>query len=136
MADEDAHPEELWHDLLAEARKHGYRILQIDALEGLALCAARADRSDEAARLAGAAARAREEYGYRYRYPHLAELAGGSDEGRALTLVEATAYARRARGERRRPITGWQALTRPPRSKSPPSLPRASPTNRPRSDCS
>ena len=58
MADEGARPEEHWHDLLAEASEQGYRILQIDALEGLALCAARADRSDEAARLAGAAARA------------------------------------------------------------------------------
>ena len=49
--------------------------------------------------------------GYRYRYPHLGELPSGSDEGRALSLEEATAYARRSRGERVRPAAGWAALT-------------------------
>ena len=49
--------------------------------------------------------------GYRYRYPHLAELPSGSDEGRALSLEEATAYARRSRGQRVRPVSGWAALT-------------------------
>ena len=39
------------------------------------------------------------------------EVPVGSDTGRALSLEEATAYARRSRGERARPMTGWAALT-------------------------
>jgi DNA-binding CsgD family transcriptional regulator len=43
-----------WHDLLAAASEHGFGLLWIDALEGLAICGAGA-ASDQAARLAGAA---------------------------------------------------------------------------------
>ena len=32
-------------------------------------------------------------------------------EGSGLTAVQAVAYARRARGSRRRPTTGWDSLT-------------------------
>ena len=53
----------------------------------------------------------RDDRGYRYRYPHLAELPVGSDEGRALSLEEATAYARRSHGERSQAVLGWSALT-------------------------
>jgi predicted ATPase/class 3 adenylate cyclase/DNA-binding CsgD family transcriptional regulator len=108
---DDIGAERHWHDLLSASREHGFGLLWIDALEGLAICAARAGGTDEAARLAGAAESAREDRGYRYRYPHLAELASGSDEGRALSLEAATAYARRSRGERVRPVSGWAALT-------------------------
>jgi predicted ATPase/class 3 adenylate cyclase/DNA-binding CsgD family transcriptional regulator len=100
-----------WHDLLALASERGFGLLWIDALEGLAICAVRAGSADEASRLAGAAAAARDERGYHYRYPHVAEVPAGSPEGRALSLEEATSYARRARGERSRPTTGWAALT-------------------------
>ena len=100
-----------WHDLLAVSSEHGFGLLWVDALEGLAICAARAGATDEAARLVGAAESARNDRGYQYRYPHLAELPPGSDEGRALSLEEATAYARRSRGERTRPVSGWAALT-------------------------
>ena len=100
-----------WHDLLAVSSEHGFGLLWVDALEGLAISAARAGASDDAARLAGAAQSARQERGYRYRYPHLGELPSGSDEGRALSLEEATAYARRSRGQRVRPTSGWAALT-------------------------
>ena len=103
--------ERYWHDLLAASSEHGFGLLWVDALEGLAICASRASAADEAARLAGAAESARTERGYQYRYPHLAELPAGSDEGRALSLEEATAYARRSRGERTRPAAGWAALT-------------------------
>jgi DNA-binding CsgD family transcriptional regulator len=41
----------------------------------------------------------------------VAEVPIGSDAGRALSLEEATAYARRSRGERVRPVSGWAALT-------------------------
>jgi DNA-binding CsgD family transcriptional regulator len=33
------------------------------------------------------------------------------EEGRAMSLYEAVAYATRGRGERRRPTTGWESLT-------------------------
>jgi DNA-binding CsgD family transcriptional regulator len=100
-----------WHDLLAVSSEHDFGLLWIDALEGIAISAARAGANDEAAHLSGAAEKAREERCYRYRYPHLAELPSGSDAGRALSLEEATSYARRARGERARPASGWAALT-------------------------
>jgi DNA-binding CsgD family transcriptional regulator len=108
---DDPSGERHWHDLLALASEYGFGLLWIDALEGLAICAARAGSHDEAARLAGAAESARGERAYRYRYPHVAEMPVGSDEGRALSLEEATKYARRARGERSRPVSGWAALT-------------------------
>jgi DNA-binding CsgD family transcriptional regulator len=100
-----------WHDLLTVSSEHGFGLLWVDALEGLAICAARAGATDEATRLAGAAESARIERSYQYRYPHLSELPPGSDEGRALSLEQATAYARRSRGERTRPVSGWAALT-------------------------
>lgn len=77
----------------------------------MAISASRSGSVEEASRLAGAAEVARENRGYRYCYPHLSDLPEGSDEGRSLSLDEATAYARRARGERSRPTTGWAALT-------------------------
>ena len=97
LGGDDSTAERHWHNLLAVSSEHGFGLLWIDALEGLAICAARAGATDEARRLAGAAESARHDRGYRYRYPHLAELATGSDEGRALSLEEATAYARRSR---------------------------------------
>jgi DNA-binding CsgD family transcriptional regulator len=108
---DDHRCESHWHDLLALASERGFGLLWIDALEGLAICAARAGSADEASRLAGSAAAARDERGYHYRYPHVAELPATSPEGLALSLEEATSYARRARGERSRPTTGWAALT-------------------------
>jgi predicted ATPase/DNA-binding CsgD family transcriptional regulator len=109
--DDNAKAEDRFHELLAVASEHSFGLLWIDALEGLALCAARAGGKEEAGRLAGAAAAARVERGYRYRYPHLSDLPEGSEEGRRLSLDEATAYAQRARGRRDRPATGWAALT-------------------------
>jgi DNA-binding CsgD family transcriptional regulator len=108
---DDSGAERAWHDLLALSSERGFGLLWIDALEGLAICRARAGATDEAARLAGAAESVRAERGYRYRYPHLGELPAGSDDGRALSLDEATAYARRSRGQRVRPTSGWAALT-------------------------
>jgi DNA-binding CsgD family transcriptional regulator len=108
---DDSAAERAWHDLLATSSEHGFGLLWIDAIEGLAICAARAGATDEAARLAGVAESARTERGYRFRYPHLAELPPGTDESRALSLDEATSYARRARGPRSRPVSGWAALT-------------------------
>ncbi len=95
-----------------------------DALEVLAGVAADLDSSQEAARLFGAAGRVRDETGYRRcvseRHADLQDLRDtlGSEgfdvayeEGRSLDLGDAVAYARRGRGERKRPDTGWASLT-------------------------
>ena len=108
---DDSTAERHWHDLLGLASQHGFGLLWIDALEGLAICAARAGSPVESVRLARAAASARSTRAYHYRYPHVAEISTESEEVQALSLEEATAYARRARGERSRPASGWRALT-------------------------
>ena len=110
-AGHDRSAEQHWHLMLAIASENGFGLLWIDALEGLAICAARAGENEIAARLAGATDAARNERRYRYHYPHIAELPTGSDEGRALSLEEVTAWVRRSRGERARPTTGWASLT-------------------------
>ena len=108
---DDRAAEHHWQEMLAIASEHGFGLMWIDALEGLAICAARAGEHEVAARLAGAAEAAREDRGYRYRYPHVGELPEASDDGRALSLEDATAWIRRTRGERVRPVSGWSSLT-------------------------
>ncbi|MEO7803040.1 MAG: LuxR C-terminal-related transcriptional regulator [Actinomycetota bacterium] len=97
------------------------------ALEGLAGVATRQDSSHEAARLMGSADAFRTAIGF-VRYPierdrydadiKRARTAIGDDEfeatfneGAALTVEGAISYARRARGERKRPSSGWASLT-------------------------
>ena len=119
--------EDRWHDALGIALEQGLRLIAVDALEGLATAAARAESWNESLRLLGAAARLRDETGYRWRFgfeeravasaraeafvalgddAEAAEAAGGS-----LDWRDAAAYARRARGERKRPHHGWASLT-------------------------
>ena len=98
-----------------------------EALEALAVLAARAESRAEAVRLFAAAHAGREVLGLR-RWPidqptyddviaalrsHLGDEAFGRAwrEGAALSLEEAAAYASRARGHRGRPSAGWDALT-------------------------
>jgi DNA-binding CsgD family transcriptional regulator len=116
-----------WHEALRAAADHGLRLIAVDALEGLAVAAASNDSFVECLRLAGAAARLREETGYRWRFPSeqarledagataqdtLGEQAEGSTaEGHGLDWRDAATYARRARGERKRPRHGWSSLT-------------------------
>ena len=96
----------------------------IDGLEILAGLAAEQESFDAAARLFGAAQAARDATGYGWsvaeRDADLGALRTSMepaafqlvwDEGRTLTLADAVAYARRRRGERRRPAIGWAALT-------------------------
>jgi DNA-binding CsgD family transcriptional regulator len=80
-----------------------------------------------AARLIGAAESQREDTGYRRWAPAEDELAPvlagvqtalghepfdqAFTEGRALTLPEAVAYARRGRGSHSRSVSGWDSLT-------------------------
>jgi DNA-binding CsgD family transcriptional regulator len=78
-------------------------------------------------RLLGAADRLMNETGYRWRFPSerrrhddavaraSADLGNDADvawaEGRALGWRDTAEYARRARGERKRPRHGWNSLT-------------------------
>jgi DNA-binding CsgD family transcriptional regulator len=119
--------EDRWHDALRIALEQGLRLVAVDAFEGLAACAAEHESWAECLRLIGAAERLRDETGYQWRFGFeqlsiddaqttaCEALAGGAeaalDEGRNLDWREAAAYARRARGERRRPHHGWASLT-------------------------
>jgi DNA-binding CsgD family transcriptional regulator len=119
--------EDRWHDALAIALDHDLRLIAVDALEGLAVAAARTEGWAECVRLLTAAERLRDETGYRWRFvcedrvvksaltdaleaPSVNADAART-EGRRLDWREAAAYARRARGERKRPHHGWASLT-------------------------
>jgi predicted ATPase/class 3 adenylate cyclase/DNA-binding CsgD family transcriptional regulator len=119
--------EDRWHDALAVALDQGLRLIAVDALEGLAVAADRVESWAECLRLLGAAERLRDETGYRWRFGFeqravdsvraAAVEALGADaevaeaEGRGLDWRDAVTYARRARGERKRPQHGWASLT-------------------------
>jgi DNA-binding CsgD family transcriptional regulator len=127
-ADDDAdRATDVHHEALAERVEYGLRTFSVDSLEALAALAARAEPTPEAARLLAAGDQARASLAYP-RHPacrraHQATLlelrAALGDgpfrqawaEGARLTLDEAVAYARRSRGARRRPTTGWASLT-------------------------
>ncbi|HZX07189.1 helix-turn-helix transcriptional regulator [Kribbella sp.] len=99
---------ELLHEALTIRVDHGLRTYLIDSLESLALLANHTNRPADAARLARAAANARDDIGLAVPADH-PDLPL-SDEA-PLTLDEAVAYARRTRGARGRPSSGWASLT-------------------------
>jgi DNA-binding CsgD family transcriptional regulator len=126
-AGDPAGAEDLHHRALAIALRHRLRGLVAETLEIVASLAVVGESDAEATRLLGAAQAWRETAGQR-RWPldqprydaDLAELRArlGGDPfeqawraGLALSLEEAAAYASRARGERKRPSTGWAAVT-------------------------
>jgi len=98
-----------------------------DILDFLARLAAGAESYPEAARLVGAAEAIRQRTGevrynihqadYETSVAELRDAMGQNAfdtacaEGAALSTAEAIAYSRRGRGERKRPSTGWAALT-------------------------
>jgi len=103
---------------LAESVELGLVGLQVEALELLALLSVDAGRLSEAGRLIGAADVFRARTGAQRALP----LAGfdalrakvgtaAIEEGARLSLDDAIAYARRGRGERGRPASGWDSLT-------------------------
>jgi tetratricopeptide (TPR) repeat protein len=109
---------------LVPATALGANARTIDVLELLAGVAGDLGNAQDAARLLGAAHQVRDDSGYdRCVSERDADRAGleatlGEDgfhaafeEGAALSLDEAVAYARRGRGERKRPETGWGSLT-------------------------
>ena len=119
--------ERLLHDALAALVEGGHRLYIPDSLEALADVAAGLESYEEAARLLTAAERARTELGIVRWWPeheHFQALEhelrttlgdnayeAAHSEGQALSLDDAVAYVRRARGSRKRPSGGWESLT-------------------------
>ena len=118
---------ELAHDSLEVLTDYGDRSGTADALEAVAGVAASSGRPEQAVRLLSATTRFRADTGLG-RFPREAaafdldlavaqrqlgaeEAEVCSAEGEGLSLDEAVDYARRGRGERGRPATGWSSLT-------------------------
>ncbi len=115
------------HKALACAAEHGAHLAVPDILECLGRLAADGLGHRDAARLLAAANQIRRELGcvrfkvydadYHSILAQLREALGDSvfdeawREGEGLSLDEAVAYVRRGRGERKRPASGWAALT-------------------------
>jgi DNA-binding CsgD family transcriptional regulator len=115
------------HDALARAAELEAYLLIPDILECLGALAAQAGSHREAARLFGAAHAIRQrigevrfkiyDAGYEASVTGLRDAMGEEDfdsawaEGAALSTEAAIAYAQRGRGERKRPASGWGALT-------------------------
>lgn len=111
--------ENRWHDALQISLEQGVRVIAVDTLEGVAVAAARADSPVESLRLLAAAARLRDETGYRWRFRFeqqavQAALAATGEalgdnvdavtaEGRRLDWRDAAAYARPHPGQHKRP---------------------------------
>jgi predicted ATPase/class 3 adenylate cyclase/DNA-binding CsgD family transcriptional regulator len=107
------------HAALEVAAEHGMHVVTVESLEMLAILADSVHDAAHAAPLLGATVAFRERTGFRWLHPYrrdtLAALHGRLratiDESRAISLADAVALARRGRGERRRPDTGWDSLT-------------------------
>jgi predicted ATPase/class 3 adenylate cyclase/DNA-binding CsgD family transcriptional regulator len=112
------------HEAIGVALPRGFRPLLADALAALAVVAAGVGSHEEAARLLGASDRAMEDLDGRTRWKddqaQLDELLERLEaelgpepyaEGGELSLENAIGWARRARGERKRPERGWESLT-------------------------
>jgi predicted ATPase/class 3 adenylate cyclase/DNA-binding CsgD family transcriptional regulator len=115
------------HDALARAAELEAYLYIPDTLECLGTLAVDAGSHREAARLFGAAAAIRQrmgavryqvyDAGYQASVAPLRDAMGDKDfdsawaEGAALSIDEAIAYAQRGRGQRKRPTSGWAALT-------------------------
>ncbi len=115
------------HDALSRAAEMRAHLFVPDLLECLAGLAGNAGSHQEAARLLGAAHAIRQRTGIvRFRVYDAAYAASVDaarkalgeeqfdaewDAGAALSTDEAIAYARRGRGERKRPPSGWASLT-------------------------
>jgi len=115
------------HDALVSAASSGAFAAVPETLECLAALAVGAGSHREAARLFGAADAIRQRGGlvrfkifdafFEFPVVALRDAMGEKDfesawtEGAALSTDEAIAYAQRRRGERKRPTSGWAALT-------------------------
>ena len=115
------------HEALGSQAEHRQWLDTADTLDWLAAVAAGLESFTEAARLLGAADRARRERDMCRYWPEAARWHGleerlrdelGAEvfetsyaEGLALTTEEAVGWVRRARGSRKRPSGGWASLT-------------------------
>jgi DNA-binding CsgD family transcriptional regulator len=115
------------HKALACAAEHGAHLAVPDILECLSRLAADGSSHRDSARLLGAANQIRQRLGsvrfkvydsdHQKTITALRKALGERDfdsawaEGATLSLDEAIAYARRGRGERKRPTSGWASLT-------------------------
>jgi DNA-binding CsgD family transcriptional regulator len=112
------------HDVLVAAHAAGYAPLVVDALDVVAGLALDAGRAETAVRLRAAAAAARDRLGFVPAPVTLGVVDAAAvealdvdvrerarAEGASLDLDAAVAYARRSRGPRRRPASGWDSLT-------------------------
>jgi predicted ATPase/class 3 adenylate cyclase/DNA-binding CsgD family transcriptional regulator len=125
--DDTSQAEDLHHEALTLRARADLRPGVAESLESLAALATDQESFSEAARLLGAACALRAEIGLA-RWP--ADQAGYDTdvvrardalgehafdaawaEGQALHVDEAVAYVSRARGERKRPSSGWASLT-------------------------
>jgi DNA-binding CsgD family transcriptional regulator len=124
---EFADAEDLEHAALARCHAAGLEPQVVTSLETLGALALEHESPTEATRLFGAAAAIRSTVGS-VRWPieqpaYDADLARAQhslgvdafttawEEGSALNVDDAVAYVSRARGERKRPSTGWASLT-------------------------
>ncbi|HEU5130279.1 MAG TPA: LuxR C-terminal-related transcriptional regulator [Glycomyces sp.] len=103
--------EDLHHEALALRSEHGLLLGCVRSLEHLAALADRAGSGVEADRLRGACDRAREAFGLPRPDTGRPAPSEAREAGRRMALDEAVAYARRARGGRSRPASGWASLT-------------------------
>jgi predicted ATPase/class 3 adenylate cyclase/DNA-binding CsgD family transcriptional regulator len=128
LADGDAgEAERCTHDALAHLLRGSLALGIPNCFDLLAAVATFQESFEEAARLLGAAAASRGRVGI-VRFPPEPEFWTGIEDttraklgeeayqaafsaGAALDMDEAVAYARRARGERKRPSIGWDSLT-------------------------
>ena len=121
-----AHAERLRGDLdraedavqegLALAWTAGYAVIGLDLIELLGCLLVEQGSTSEGARLLGAADAARDARGWAR--PAIVDAFRPSaidhdayEEGRHMSEADAVAYARRGRGERKRPAFGWGSLT-------------------------
>jgi predicted ATPase/DNA-binding CsgD family transcriptional regulator/tetratricopeptide (TPR) repeat protein len=125
--DDTGTAENLHHEALALRVEHGLRTAYVDSLDALAALAIDAESLPEAARIYAASSVARDAISYPRRPAdepeygaavHRLRSALGERtfatvwaEGATLTLDDAVAYVRRARGARGRPTSGWDSLT-------------------------
>jgi predicted ATPase/DNA-binding CsgD family transcriptional regulator len=127
LESEPTEAHERLHAALATQTEQGLRPETIDTLETLGRLALHVNDARRAARLLAAATSARQTLGLTALTPMRTDPArlrakcrqllgeercnAASAEGQALSLEEAIAYARRSRGSRRRPQSGWDSLT-------------------------
>ena len=128
LAEGDSNDAERYiHDALIGLSRKDIALHRPECLDVLAAVASSQESFDEAARLLGAAAAGRGDLRIGRVPPeaefwgdveHVVQEALGSDaydeefgRGSGMGMEEAVAYARRARGERKRPSRGWASLT-------------------------